>query len=50
MAHKTKATSDVTYNPEDRLEAYSNPVVYNRLSEYTTMAQKVHGPDYDLRT
>jgi hypothetical protein len=50
MAHKGKAMSDVTYNPEDRLEAYSNPVVYSRLSEYTTMAQEVHGPDYDLRT
>jgi hypothetical protein len=45
-----KATSDVTYNPEDGPEAYSNPTVYNRLSEYTAMAQEVRGPDYDLRT
>jgi hypothetical protein len=38
MAHKGKATSDVTYNPDDRPEAYSNPAVYNCLSEYTAMA------------
>jgi hypothetical protein len=50
MAHKGKATSDVIYNTEDRPEAYSNPTIYNRLSEYTTMAQSVHGPDYDPRT
>jgi hypothetical protein len=50
MAHKGKATSDITYNPDDGPEAYSNPAVYSRLSEYTTMAQEVHWPDYDLRT
>jgi hypothetical protein len=33
-----------------RAEAYSNPAVYNRLSEYTAMSQEVHGPDYDPRT
>jgi hypothetical protein len=38
MAHKGKAMSDVTYNPEERPEAYSNLVVYSRLSEYTAMA------------
>jgi hypothetical protein len=27
MAHKGKATSDVTYNLEDGLKAYSNPTV-----------------------
>ena len=50
MAHKGKATSDVTYNPDDRPEAYSNLAVYNRLHEYTAMAQEVHRPDYDSRT
>jgi hypothetical protein len=50
MAHKGKATSDVTYNSDDGLEAYSNPAVYSRLSEYIAMAQEVHGPDYDPRT
>jgi hypothetical protein len=50
MAHKGKATSDVTYNLEDGPEEYSNPAVYSHLSEYTAMAQEVHGPDYDPRT
>jgi hypothetical protein len=49
MAHKGKATSDVTYNPDDGLEAYSNPAVYSRLHNYTAMAQEVHGPEYDPR-
>jgi hypothetical protein len=39
-----------TYNPDDGSEAYSNPTVYSLLSEYTAMAQEVHGPDYDPRT
>jgi hypothetical protein len=50
MAHKGKATSDVTYNSDNRLEAYINPTVYSRLYDYTTMAQKVHGLEYDPRT
>jgi hypothetical protein len=50
MAHKGKAMSDVTYNPDDGPEAYSNPAVYSRLSKYTAMAHEVHGPDYDPRT
>jgi hypothetical protein len=50
MAHKGKATSDVTYNPDDGPEAYTNPVVYSRLHDYTAMAQEVHGPDYDPST
>jgi hypothetical protein len=50
MAHKGKATSDVTYNPDDRPEAYSNPAIHSRLHDYTAMAQEVHGPDYDPRT
>jgi hypothetical protein len=50
MAHKGKVTSDVTDNPDDGPEAYSNPTVYSRLHEYTSMAQEVYGPNYDLRT
>jgi hypothetical protein len=49
MAHKSKVTSDVTYNPEDRPETYNNPAVHSRLTEYTAMAKEVHGPDYDPR-
>jgi hypothetical protein len=50
MAHKGKATSDVTYNSDDGPEAYNNPTVYNHLHDYTAIAQKVHGPEYDPRT
>jgi hypothetical protein len=49
MAHKGKATSEVTYNLEDMPEEYGNHVVYSRLSDYAAMAQEVQGPDYDLR-
>jgi hypothetical protein len=38
MAHKGKATSDITYNPDDGPKVYSNPSIYNHLHEYTTMA------------
>jgi hypothetical protein len=38
MAHKGKATSDITYNSDDRPEAYNNLAVYSRLHEYTAMA------------
>jgi hypothetical protein len=50
MAHKGKATSDVTYNPNDGPEAYTNPAVYSHLHDYTAMAQEVHGPEYDSST
>jgi hypothetical protein len=43
MTHKCKATSDVTYNPDDGPEAYTNPAIYSRLHDYTAMAQEVHG-------
>jgi hypothetical protein len=50
MAHKGKVTSDVNYNPEDGPEAYSNATAHSHLSEYTSMAREVHGPDYDPTT
>jgi hypothetical protein len=50
MAHKGKATSDITYNLEDGPKAYSNPLVHTCLSEYTTVAREFYGPEYDLRT
>jgi hypothetical protein len=50
MAHKGKATSHITYNPDDGPKVYSNLAVYNRLSEYSAMAQEVHGLDYNPRT
>jgi hypothetical protein len=53
MAHKGKATSDVTYNPDDGPEAYNNLAIYNRLHDYTAMAQEVcwgEGEDATLRS
>jgi hypothetical protein len=47
MAHKGKATSDVSHNPEDPPEAYNNPTVYIRINEYTSAARSLHGDDYD---
>jgi hypothetical protein len=50
LAHKGKATFDVDYSPEDPPEAYSNTSIHSRLSEYTSMAREVHGPEYDPST
>jgi len=50
LAHKGKATSDVTYNPEDPPEAYSNATIHSRLNEYTSMTWEVHESDYDPST
>ena len=47
LAHKGKATSDVTFNPQDPPEVYSNANIHSRLSGYTSMAQEVHGPEFD---
>lgn len=35
MAHKDKAMSDISYNPNDGLEVYSNPTVHTCPNEYT---------------
>ena len=50
MSHKGKAMSVVSYNPEDPPEAYINPSVHTRISEYTSVARSVHGPQYDPST
>jgi hypothetical protein len=50
MSHKGKATSDVSYNLEDSPEAYTNASVHTRLSEYTSAARSVHGPEHDPST
>ena len=50
MAHKGKAAFDITYNPDDGPETYTNSAVYSRLHDYTAMTQEVHGPEYDPRT
>ena len=50
MAHKGKAMSDVSFNLEDPPEAYTNPSVHSRISEYTEVARSLHGPEHDLST
>lgn len=50
MAHKGKATSDVSFNPDDPPEAYTNKSVYDHVSDYTSVARSIHGPDYDSST
>ena len=50
MAHKAKATSDVSFNLADPPAAYTNPSVHTRISEYTSAARSVHGPDHDPST
>ena len=47
VAHKGKATSDVAYNPEYPLSAYSNESIHSRLNGYSSMARQVHGLEYD---
>ena len=50
MAHKGRATSDVSYNPADPPEAYSNPSVHTRITEYTEMGKALHGDTWDPAT
>ena len=42
--------SDVTFNSKDPPEAYSNQSVHSHLSDYTSMAREVNGPDFDPYT
>ena len=50
LARKGKATSNVTYNPDDLPSAYSNPSVHSHIQAYTEMGRQVHGADWDPRT
>jgi hypothetical protein len=50
LSHKGKATDNITYNTDDPAEAYSNPSAHTRISDYTSMARSVHGPEYDPTT
>ena len=47
LAHKGKATSDVTFNPEDPPESYSNASIPSRISNYCERAKEVHGLDFN---
>jgi hypothetical protein len=46
MAHKGKATSNVSFNLDDPPEAYTNKNVYDRVSDYTPATPSIHGLDY----
>ncbi|TVU13163.1 hypothetical protein EJB05_40695, partial [Eragrostis curvula] len=50
LAHKGKAESEVSFNPEDPPSAYSNATVHSRISQYTAAARQVHGEDWDPST
>jgi hypothetical protein len=50
MAHKGKATSDVSYNPEDLPKAYTNASIHTHINDYTSAARSVHGDEYDPST
>ena len=51
LAHKGKVTApEVTYNPADGPEAYTNASVHSKLSEYTSAARERHGEDFDPAT
>jgi hypothetical protein len=47
LARKGKATSDVTFSPDDPPELYSNSSVYTRISSYASEARSVQGPEWD---
>jgi len=47
---KGKATANIDFNLEDPPEAYSDPSIHSRVSEYTAMARQVHGPQFDPST
>ena len=47
---KGKATANIDFNLEDPPEAYSDPSIHSRVSEYTAMARQVHGPQFDPTT
>jgi hypothetical protein len=51
LAHKGKAMAlEVTYNPMDGPEPYTNMSIHNKLSEYTSVARQRHGEDFNPTT
>jgi hypothetical protein len=47
MAHKAKATSDVSYSVSDGPEAYKNPSFGQRIAEYTKACKQKYEEDYN---
>jgi hypothetical protein len=50
LAHMGPAKSNIDYNLDAGLEAYTNSSVHTRLSSYMEVSKLVHGPNYDPRT
>jgi hypothetical protein len=50
MSHKGKATSDVSFNPDDPPEAYTSSTAYEKMMAYTEASRSIHGPEYDPQT
>jgi hypothetical protein len=50
LTRKEKATSDVTFSPDDPPESYNNPSAYTCISSYASEARSVQGPDWDPST
>ena len=47
LSKKGKATTNIDFNPDDPLEAYSDPSIHSHVTEYTAMARVVHGSEFD---
>jgi hypothetical protein len=47
MAHKAKATSNVSYSVSDGPEVYSNASFGQRIAEYTKACKQKYGEDYN---
>jgi hypothetical protein len=47
MAHKAKATSDVSYSVSDGQEAYNNLSFGRHIAEYTEACKQKYGEDYN---
>jgi len=50
LSKKGKATANIDFNPVDPPEAYGDPSIHSRVTEYTAMARVVHGPEFDPST
>ena len=51
LAHKGKATAPgLVFNLADGPDAYTNPLVHQKLTSYVEGVREVHGPEYDPTT
>jgi hypothetical protein len=51
LAHKGKAKAPSTiYSSLDGPEAYTSPIIYDKLTKYAAAALERHGPEFDPTT